>query len=240
MRLFNLSAASCMAALTLAVSCQAFGSSTEDLPSIPGIPPAGNPAFVNDVTLGVSEWSGGYKLSVSELDDTPFFFQLGSEEYEVEDGSYQLTAYFDWDGNLDTTKSNVQVRGSFSEDTLEELAGTGRQHELWGGNLFSARVDDLGLSLEDGELALGFRTTDFGGWASQFGTLESVWLYDFYPSFTKPGAFLVALANGTLEATAVTTVPLPAGIWLVGSALMGYALVGRRRAGPALTDHAAT
>jgi hypothetical protein len=240
MKFIKSTAARYIAALSLVFSCQAFAASTDDLPAIPGINPPGNPAFVNDVMLGLSDWSGGYKLSASEIADDPMYFQIGSEEYEVEDGSYRLTAYFDWDGNLDTQKSNVQIRGNFSEDVLEELAGTSRQHELWGGNLFSARLGDVGLSFADGNLALGFSTTDFGGWASQFGTDESVWLYDFFPSPTKLVPFLVALSDGTLEASAVTTVPLPAGIWLIGSALMGYALVGRRRAGPAGFDSAMT
>lgn len=241
MKCIKSTAAGYIAAISLAFSCQAFGVSTVDLPGVPGISPPGSPAFINDVTLGLSDWSGGYKLSVMEIPDEPIFFQLGSEEYAIEDGSYRLTAYFDWDGNLDTQKSNVQIRGSFNEDDLAELADTSQQYQLWGGNLFSARLTDVGLSFDDGELALGFATTDFDGWAAQFGTLrESVWLYDFYPSANKLIPFIAALSEGTLEATAVTTVPLPAGIWLIGSALMGYALVGRRRLGSAGLDGALT
>jgi len=40
------------------------------------------------------------------------------------------------------------------------------------------------------------------------------------------------LSNGTLETVAAATtsaVPLPAGVWLIGSGLLGLAGIGRRR-----------
>lgn len=217
-------------AFLLAFSAGSHGATADTLPEIPGIAVAGNPSFVNQVTLGLSEWNGGFKLTATGTGNEPFLFQLGSDSYEVLDGSYQFTAYFDQDANLDTTRSNVQVRGTFSDEALDALSGTERQHELWGGNLFSARIDDVGLNLDGGELVLGFSITDFGGWASQWGVTESIWLYDFNPSVNNLFAFLNSLNNGTLEATAITTVPLPAGIWLLGSALMGFRLFARRQA----------
>lgn len=217
-------------AFLLAFSAGSYGATADTLPEIPGIPPAGNPSFVNQVTLGLSEWSGGFKLTATGTGNEPFLFQLGSDSYEVLDGSYQLTAYFDHGANLDTAKSNVQIRGTFSDEALDALSGTENQHELWGGNLFSARIDNVGLSLEGEALALAFRITDFGGWATEWGVTESIWLYDFNPSLNNLFAFVNALNSGTLEATAITTVPLPAGIWLLGSALMGFRLFARRQA----------
>lgn len=193
------------------------------------IPEAGNPNFVNEVNIGMSDWrEDGYKIT-AEGDDLKF--NLGEDSYNVEDGSYKLTAYFDSNGDLDTAKSNVQVRGYFDDQSLDKLSNTELQHELWGGNLFSARLDDMKLEYHNGELTFGFRTTDFGGWASQYGTIESVWFSDFDPKAKNFLALIDALEIGELKATAVTTVPLPAGIWLLGSALAGYITVGRRSKG---------
>lgn len=217
------------AVFLLASSAGSYAATVDELPAIPGIPSAGNPAFVNTLKLKVSNFGDGYKLTATAAKNQPFLFQLGSNDYEITGGTYSLTAYFDQDSNLDTVRSNVQIRGTFSDAALEALSGTERQHELWGGNLFSARLDNVGLSLEDGNLAVGFSTADFGGWASQFGTYESIWLFDFNRPASNVFAFLDGLYKGTLEASAITTVPLPAGIWLMGSVLMGFGLIGSRR-----------
>ncbi|BBA37330.1 hypothetical protein sS8_5413 [Methylocaldum marinum] len=217
------------AVFLLASSAGSYAATVDDLPAIPGIPPAGSPAFVNTLKLKLSNFGDGYKLTATAVKNQPFLFQLGSDNYEITGGTYSLNAYFDQDSNLDTVRSNVQIRGTFSDAALEALSGTERQHELWGGNLFSARLDNVGLNLEDGNLAVGFATADFGGWASQFGNYESIWLFDFSPSANNVFGFLDGLYKGTLQASAVTTVPLPAGIWLMGSALIGFGLIGSRR-----------
>jgi hypothetical protein len=217
------------AVFLLASSAGSYAATVDDLPAIPGIPLAGNPAFVNTLKLKVSNWGDGYKLTATAAETEPFLFQLGSDSYQITDGTYNLTAYFDQNSNLDTVRSNVQIRGTFSDAALEALSGTERQHELWGGNLFSARLDNVGLSLEGGNLAVGFGIADFGGWASQFGNYESIWLFDFNPSASNLFALLDGLYKGTLEASAITTVPLPAGIWLMGSVLVGFGLIGTRR-----------
>ena len=200
-------------AFLLAFSAGSHGATADTLPEIPGIPPAGNPSFVNQVTLGLSEWSGGHKLTVTGTGNEPFLFQLGSDSYEVLDGSYQLTAYFDHGANLDTAKSNVQIRGTFSDEALDALSGTENQHELWGGNLFSARIDNFGLNL-DGGARIGLQHHRLRRLGLPMGRDKGVWLYDFNPSVNN--LFLsLTLNNGTLEATAVTTVP-PAGFGCSG------------------------
>lgn len=89
----------------------------------------------------------------------------------------------------------------------------------------------------NGPLAIGFRTdyASANGWAKQFEKGdESVYLYNFSNASVAWNDILYMLSGGTagtvgsVNATSITTVPIPAAFWLLGSALTALGLFGRR------------
>jgi len=102
------------------------------------------------------------------------------------------------------------------------------------GNLYHA--DLIGFGVDESPSAFGFTTdaSDDSGWASQFMTdNESVWFYStsFWDRITQA----VDTRRGRTwsislnDIQTVTTVPVPAGLWLFGSALIGLTGLTRRR-----------
>lgn len=102
--------------------------------------------------------------------------------------------------------------------------------------LWSASLSDFGFDFNpnDGSpVSLGWKTNQpFGALNDLYnlsGSAESVYLYDFNPS-----SFALNFFSGgslSINAKAISTVPIPAAVWLLGSALAS--LAGMRRKAPA-------
>jgi hypothetical protein len=224
--------------------------SAATVPSFPGLPGGGNfyqnipapgkPSFITDVKLGESDRpNGGFLLSARQT-GTNFQFLLGNQTFNILNGSYTLNAYFDEMGNFDSKRSFVRVDGHFSDADTLALAGTEYWYSLdyhdYCPNqscfLFGARLDSFATYLANplpgqvGKSLMGFGTTDFMGWAAQFGVRESVWFYNFNIDPSQVLLFGRALAKNQVVASSITTVPLPAMLWPMVVSLLW---IGRSR-----------
>ena len=141
-------------------------------------------------------------------------------------GAYHLQASFNSAGGL--TGGSVAITGSIPGYNIPGTAAPSSAN-LYTANLLAYGVDTVADSTP---MALGFKTGNAGGWAAQFqgGHQESIYLYDFNvaalaSSFTSPKFVGATFA----KASALTTVPLPAAVWLFGPALGLLSGFRRRR-----------
>jgi hypothetical protein len=203
-------------AIAAAGTAQAF----QDPPfSAPGVPKPGYPAFVagaDHVTLtrgpttdSASAANAVYTLSISATTQNVGLFNFPSAAYIVGGEQLKLTAHFDATGHLLTNLANTfEVDGSLkawgSPDFGTKPAGfswTAQPVE----KLFSVSLANI--AVDSTHEAIGFTTTNFGGWANQKqftggGTpSESLWLYSLLGSALLPTAGMtdptVAYTYGT-------------------------------------------
>lgn len=226
------------AAAALAVA-PSFGQAALPDLNVPGIAPAGYANFSDaaSITLtkqGSMDGTGGYLLTATSTGATgPFVFQYDPSTSFNVNGTFNLSATFNSTGTF--IGGNVGITGTIPGYNGPGNAGTvaTASQNLFSANLSAFNVDIASPSSND---ALGFTTdkASFSGWASQFAanSNESVYLYAFgahglmslftNPRFT-PGSSI------TLQGQAVTTVPIPAAVWLFGSSLAFLTGVGARR-----------
>lgn len=210
-----------------------------------GITPAGQPNFQNDanvvwkssLTIRKNIIRTGSATLKASYDMGDFFFNVpgdASGSYVVNDASYSLNASFSYDianntWNLSGNKNSVKISGTVVTDK-----GTATK------NLFLASLDswNFGWDLEtESNFLIGFNTTvdkKGGTICDLYGcTLgESAYLSLLYTSFNptdlsnfdNKGKY-----NFTSDAVAVTTIPVPAAVWLFGSGLIGIAGLARRK-----------
>lgn len=198
----------------------ALASSTVPDWNISGIPDAGFPHFEDSVKVTFARSGSNWKLTANERSGTHRFQLSPTEAYKVTNVDFSLEALFDT--NLRFKGGELEIEGKING------LGVNTKTTLW-----EASLTDFGVDYNpfDGSpIALGFETDNHGGWATLFdsGMPESVYL--FTPSLWTL-ALNVAGGNGTsvnINATALTTVPVPAAVWLLGSGLMAL-LGGRRR-----------
>jgi len=190
---------------------------------LPGIPPAGEPSFENSanvyfVALGPHAIFGYQMVATGAVDDMTF--NNSASEYDVEHGRFLATAHINRQGEV--TRGQVVITGAIPE--LYDDYPTDKPRGL----LFSADLDNVAW---DGE-TVGFTTSDFNGWAAQFGTDESLYFTDLSTPFpglcTGPRSSCATFYVWNANAHAVTTVPVPAAVWLLGSGLVGLMSLGHR------------
>jgi hypothetical protein len=219
--------------------------------SAPGIPQAGYPDFAAlNFSASVSgSANSGYTLTISEDDPNIGVFNFKHGAYLVSDETVQLVAHFDATGHLLTNQNNsIEIEGSVAAWNHPSL-GAAPSGYSWSGTtrdtlLFYA--DLTGVGVDSKHEALGFSTTDFYGWASQFANpnaAESLWLFSLLGSVdngTGAGkswdAFLTEIKNHTALTAAsfsgiesVATVPLPATLLMLMSGLVGLGFASRQR-----------
>jgi hypothetical protein len=138
------------------------------------------------------------------------------------------------------------VLSAVTNNNLNDATGVGADMELFMGELNELLPDSEGSSIANANY--GAEGTSGGGaptWWSKLapsnntavGTATN--LYVFTSGGGTSGAkarvyqgFDVVLnADGTLQAVGAPQVPLPAAVWLLGSALIGFTTITRRRAG---------
>lgn len=191
--------------------------------NMPGIPDAGLPHFEDAVRIKFQKSGSYWELKATERSGTHRFQYDSSTSHNVNDSSFSLKALFDSDLNF--VGGNMKIKG--------EIHGMGVHDET---TLWKSKLTDFGFDFNpyDGSpMALGFKTADHSGWAAQFssGAPESVYLYSPDLSSLRVHASHHDGGGISINATALTTVPVPAAAWLLGSGLI--ALMGMRRRGTA-------
>jgi hypothetical protein len=216
-------------AVTLLSMLPSVGFAASAVPNflIGGVPPAGFPHFENPASITLTKFGTGASASfllTSANTSGNFIFQYNpSSAYNVT-GTYSLNASYNAVGVF--TGGSLAING-----TLPGYNGPGTAPSATSQNLFSAKLVSFGYdSVPDiTPVALGFKTENFSGWAKQFsdGSAESAYLYNFnvpglMSMFTNPKFKTI-----TFQGSAMTTVPIPAAVWLFGSGLALISCVRR-------------
>lgn len=188
------------------------GSTTASAFSLPNITPSGSPAFTNNVRVHLNPQG---KLKVIGAANHTFSLETASDFMVGTGGLYMLDAQIADDGSL--------ISGSVSLHGMMSKLGITRPHTL----LMSA--DLTAANLVDDPYLWGFNTTNiFCAEELQLNCTNSESVY-----LSLSNAFGGDLGrNFRSMGIATTTIPVPAAVWLFGSALglLGWA---RRRASAA-------
>jgi hypothetical protein len=191
----------------------------------PGVPAAGFPDFRNsNVSVSLTGKTGsGFVLTATAT--SPGTFCLGNNTYSISSETFKMTALFSNSGTFESGSESIYgyIPGLTSNSVQD---------------LFSDSLTSYGVSTSTA--GLGFETaSDPTGWASQYqSTDESLYLYGLLAKLIS-GDLSAGLSCGknciksvSISASpisAITTVPLPAAIWLLGAGVAGLLAVGRRR-----------
>lgn len=209
-------------------------------PGVTGsVPQPGYPNFNNGVDLTFSKLkSGSYTLTAKTNTSSPFTFNTSpTNSWNVtgsksgSKGSFNLTANFN--SSLAFQNGNVKIEGKIPTYNGPGTIGTVKTNTQ---NLYSASLTSFGF--DTSPLGIGFstKTTNDTGWASQFttsGSPESVWFYssNIWQTILQNVALNFGKSSWSISLKnlqAVTTVPVPAGVWLMGSALLALTRLRRR------------
>lgn len=186
-----------------------------------GIPHAGLPYFRDAVKVTLARDGSDWKLTATEISGTQLFQKDSAHAYALSNASFMLTANFD--SSLDFTGGNMEIKGKIPGLGVNSLTS------LWKASLSGFGVDTN--PFDGSPIALGFKTSGESGWATQFshGSPESVYLFDPQLATLALNLFNPREGSVSVNASALTTVPLPAAAWLLGSGLIG--LFGFRHKG---------
>ena len=192
--------------------------------SLPGIPASGAPGFTNSAQISLFQLGSDSFLFAATNADAPLTFELGKHDISVTTNAaiFLVTAQFNKAGSYVQNSGTVTISGSMPFVSLYApyvLPGV-----TIGGDLLTAKLDAFAFS----DNLLGFSTKFLSGFGTLFGSYESV----YFSAAGIANRLGFGTANG-LQATAspvaayaVTSVPVPAAIWLFAS---GLALVGLRK-----------
>ena len=186
-----------------------FSAGTASAYSLAGINTSGSPAFINDVKVTLNPNNGTIKLSGRK----DFLFNDGVGLVDGNSSRYTMNLSFDYDGvNVTSLGGTVSLIGGISS------LGIGKNTLL-----MSADVTSMNIT-EDSNL-WGFNTTNlFCDPALLITCTADESIYVILDNAFS-GNF-----NGNFKSTgfAVTTVPVPAAVWLFGSALGLLGWIRRR------------
>ena len=179
--------------------------------SLPGITPSGSPAFGNGVKVTLNPHNGTIKATGRKA----FLFDTGSGVLDGSSGSYSLQVNFDKKDPGTFLGGTVSLKGAI--DALEI-----------GRNTLLMTADITGFNILDDNFLWGFNTTNIfcadalmaagvscTNSESVYIELDSAFDQMFQSNFKTTGF-------------ATTTVPVPAAVWLFGSALGLLGWVRRR------------
>jgi hypothetical protein len=197
-----------LASLASLLIIAVFGNTSAFAYSLPGITPSGSPAFTNNVRVHLAP---NGKLKIMGRGNQTFMLDTGSGNMVGTGGKYTLNASFDGDGNF--LSGDVSISGMMAQ------VGITRP------NTILMTADLTGANLMDDPYLWGFNTSNIVCNAdlllectdkeSVYVALSNAFSGDFGRNFMSMGI-------------AVTTVPVPAAIWLFGSGLGLLGWVRRR------------
>jgi len=196
--------------------------------NMPGIPDAGFGHFQDSVRVTFARNGQNWKLTATETGGTSLFQEDPTHAYSLSNTKFMLTANFD--SLFHFTGGNMQIKGKIPESGVS--SGTLR----WNANLTGFGVD---INPFDGSpIALGFETRGYSGRATQLadGSPQSVYLFDPRLATLALDLFNHHGSSLSVNATALTTVPVPAAVWLLGSGLIALFGVRRKEMPPAEGD----
>jgi hypothetical protein len=191
-----------------------------------GITPASFPNFENTVKVKVlKNGNKGYKLKVTKKGNGSYFNPSSLESLKIKGGNYKLNAFFDDFGNF--LNGSVEIKGK-----VETSAGTAK------GTLMTATLGLNKFGIANGNTAFNY-TSNLLGFNTRDIVCNSV-IDAALPrgSCTTDESVIIALQDGGFDPTnkgyksdglAVTSVPVPAAVWLFGSGLLGLVGMARRR-----------
>ena len=191
-----------------------------------GIVPASFPNFENNVKVKVlKNGNKGYKLTVRKKGSGQYFNSSDSESFKIKGANYKLNAFFDTEGNF--LDGSVKIKGK-----VDFLDGNKAKGTLMTATLGLNGYSDTAFAYTDDGTLLGFNTSNI--------VCNSV-INDYLGGggCTKNESIIIALQDGGFDGPtdkgyksdglAVTSVPVPAAVWLFGSGLLGLVGVARRR-----------
>jgi hypothetical protein len=227
------------------------------------VPPPGYPDFWSydgSATLTQARHDGNFTFTYTDIfnphscPSCAAVFDFPSGAYAVQNLDLTLTATFNTSGQF--LSGTYSIAGSLPPSSRPTY-GTAPSGVSWSSTstpLFTAKL--TGATVNMSTDALGFTTSDFGGWADQpqftgGSTSESVWIYaqlscqtanQNSPLCTNStrdslwNTFLAQLKHKDLDMTgcfkgldSIATVPIPAAVVLFGSGLAGLGAALRRR-----------
>lgn len=201
----------------------AYAGLLEDIGSLPGIVPPSFPNFENAVKVQVvPTGQQGYRIKVRKKGGNNNYFNPSlSESLKITGGSYKLDAYFDNFGNF--REGDVTIKGKVKTDVgwAKGILMTATLGPNWFSDTAFAYTSNL----------LGFNTYDIVCDSAINDSLGG-------GGCTEAESIMIALQDGGFDPTkkgyksdglAVTSVPVPAAVWLFGSGLIGLVGMARRR-----------
>jgi hypothetical protein len=185
-----------------------------------GITPASFPNFENTVKVKVlKNGNKGFKLKVRKKGSGNYFNPSSLESLKIKGANYKLNAFFDTSGNF--LNGSVEIKGR-----VKTSAGTAK------GTLMTATLGRIGdIDFNYTSNLLGFNTSNI--------VCNSIIDAALPGGCTKNESVIIALQDGGFDGPtekgyksdglAVTSVPVPAAVWLFGSGLIGLVGMARRR-----------
>jgi hypothetical protein len=235
MRFFNTKFVSLTASLLVGLGCIGNASAVPvntDLGDLSGVAPAGNPNFTfdaindSDYSNTIQNWftnvlyiesqsDGSYKLYVSQEGDFTYW-EDPNTSYAGTDGMFNLYAEFDSAGVLDF--GLVAITGRVPGVGINNSSTTLMTADLaTGAGAYTISDNLMGFNMSMTSCAVGITCS---------ATPESVY---FFTEGNLPD--IPSLGNKNYQTTlaTITTVPVPASIWLMISALSLTGALARRR-----------
>lgn len=216
----------CMVVLLIAYSPL----SNSAVMSLPGIPESGNPNFMNDARVNLFDIGNDNYLFAATNSGAPLTFNLGSNSVTSDAAHpayFVLTALFSGDGSYIPNTGALSISGEIPFLFSNPKGGiTSLPGVFISGDLLTAKLNNFAFDSD----TLGFSTNQISGFGTFYSPAESVYLSATgLASALGFGSGSLIATTSPLDASAITTVPVPGAGWLIGSAFGLFTLLRKNR-----------